>query len=147
MWMTVVGVLFGGAVSWAITHWYYRIAERKAARENPIPLLEQLSSDVVAIKHRIESGGRRDGVVDAALERSQRRIEHVKYVFRAALQNWFSEFTALKYTVQKGDRADIDAQIRRMDTMMKSTSASVRQAALDEDAETPAAVDERSASK
>ena len=145
MWMTILGVLLGGAFSWAITHWYYRITEKKAARENPIPLLEQLSSDVVAIKKQIESTGGSDGALNAALDRSQRRIEHLKYVFRAALQNWFSEFTALKYTVQKGTRTEVDAQIVRMDTMMKSMSASLRDAALDEDAETPGASDQRRA--
>ena len=131
MWISLFFTLLGGVLSWLITHWYFRITEKRVARENPIHLLERVSADVSVIKQHIETHGPIDPTLRYAIDKSQRSIEHVKYVFRAAIHNWFSEFTSLKYIVKKGDFREIEAQITQMDAMMKSMTPGLRDAALD----------------
>jgi len=130
--LTLVGIVLGGIVSWAVTHAYYRISEKKAARENPLGLLEQVSSDIEAIKRSLVRQSPSDLALAEALRRSLDQIDHVKYVFRAALQNWFSEFTALKLLLQHDDRPTVRDQVSKMDEMMKVMSSNLKQSSSPE---------------
>ncbi len=127
MGLTLMGVVMGAIASWAITHAYHWMSEKKAARESPLGLLGQVSSDIEAIKKSLTGQSPSDPALAEVLRRSLDQIDHVKYVFRAALQNWFSEFTALKLLLRENDRAAVAEQVSRMDVMMKAMSSELKQ--------------------
>ena len=125
--LTLLGIVLGAIVSWGITHTYYRITEKKATRENPMALLTRVSSDIDVLKRALAEQSPTDPALAAALRESLKQIDHIKYVFRAALQNWFSEFTALKVLLQDDQRPAIAAKISEMDDMMKAMSSDMKE--------------------
>ena len=126
MGLTLIGVVLGAIVSWGITHAYYRISEKKATQESPVALLTQVSSDIDALRESLGHRTTPDASLAASLADTLKQIDHIKYVFRAALQNWFSEFTALKVLLREDKRPAVVAQISQMDDMMKTMAADLK---------------------
>ena len=78
MGFTILGVVLGAFASWVITHAYYRVTEKKASQENPFDLIEQVSSDIEAIKSSLANQSPSDPSLAEALRKSLEQIERVK---------------------------------------------------------------------
>lgn len=86
--------------------------------ENHFPLLDNLTKELEQIIKRLGTQATDDSLLQQSIDESQKQLDRVEYVFRAALQNWFGAFTALKPLLQDYQPDKVKSQIARIDQMM-----------------------------
>lgn len=127
--LTVIGAIFGGMISWIISHWYYKESVRFAKRENPLPLLEELSNEIRTINEHIKSPSyispESHRFIKEASDKSSLLIAKIHHIYRWELQhviNLIDELVSLDKIKTSGKISDI---VKELDEWAKMINKNI----------------------